>query len=102
MAWSSIDWASRTEPSAARAISIRPSASTRAPSFSQIISRFLMIISGSTRLRSNRWVRDRMVTGTLRISVVAKMNLACGGGSSSVFRSALKAPVESMCTSSMM
>jgi hypothetical protein len=40
-----------------------------------------------------------MVTGT-RISVVAKMNLACGGGSSSVFRKAPKAAVESMCTSS--
>ena len=33
------------------------------------------------------------VTGTLRISVVAKMNFTCGGGSSSVFRSALNAPV---------
>jgi hypothetical protein len=42
-----------------------------------------------------------MVTGTLRISVVAKMNLACGGGSSSVLRRALKALVLSMCTSSM-
>ena len=58
--------------------------------------------SGSTRRRSKRWQRDRMVTGTLRISVVAKMNLACGGGSSSVLSSALNAPVESMCTSSMM
>jgi len=48
------------------------------------------------------WQRDRMVTGTLRISVVAKMNLACGGGSSSVFKSALNDCVDSMCTSSMM
>ena len=61
-----------------------------------------MMSSGSTRRRSNLWQRERMVTGTLRISVVAKMNLAWGGGSSRVFRSALKAPVESMCTSSMM
>jgi hypothetical protein len=40
--------------------------------------------------------------GTLRISVVAKTNFTCGGGSSSVFRSALNALVESMWTSSMM
>ena len=45
----------------------------------------------SMRRRSKRWQRDRMVTGTLRISVVAKMNLTCGGGSSSVFSRALKA-----------
>ncbi len=57
--------------------------------------------SGSTRLRSKRWQRERIVTGTLRISVVAKMNLAWGGGSSSVFKSALKAAVDSICTSSM-
>ena len=42
------------------------------------------------------------VTGTLRISVVAKMNLTWAGGSSSVLRSALKAEVLSLCTSSMM
>jgi len=58
--------------------------------------------SGSIRRRSNRWQRDSTVTGTLRISVVAKMNFTCFGGSSSVFRSALKAEVDSMCTSSMM
>ena len=64
--------------------------------------RWASIASGSIRRRSNRWQRDRTVTGTLRISVVAKMNFTCGGGSSSVFRSALKAEVLSMCTSSMM
>ena len=58
--------------------------------------------SASIRRRSKRWQRDRMVTGTLRISVVAKMNFACGGGSSSVFRKALNAFSESMWTSSMM
>ena len=56
----------------------------------------------STRRRSKRWQRDSTVTGTLRISVVAKTNLACSGGSSSVFRKALKAAVDSMWTSSMM
>ena len=39
--------------------------------------------------------------GILLASVVAKKNLTCGGGSSRVFKRALKAPVESMCTSSM-
>ena len=42
------------------------------------------------------------MTGTLRISVVANTNLACSGGSSSVFRKALNAAVDSMWTSSMM
>ncbi len=73
----------------------------RAPSRTQTRSRWATSTAGSTRRRSKRWHRDRMVTGTLRISVVAKMNLACGGGSSSVFRRALNAPLESMCTSSM-
>ena len=45
---------------------------------------------------------DGSVTGTLPISVVAKTNLACGGGSSNVFSSALKACVDSICTSSRM
>ena len=54
------------------------------------------------RRRSKRWQRDSTVIGTLRISVVAKMNFTCSGGSSSVFSSPLKAWVDSMCTSSMM
>ena len=44
----------------------------------------------------------RTVSGTFWISVVANTNLACGGGSSSVFSKALKALRESMWTSSMM
>ncbi len=55
----------------------------------------------STRRRSKRWQRDSTVSGTLRTSVVAKMNFTWPGGSSSVFNSALKAPLESMCTSSI-
>ena len=51
--------------------------------------------------KSYCWHRERMVSGILWYSVVAKMNFTRGGGSSSVFRSALKAPVESMWTSSM-
>ena len=73
-----------------------------APSEVAILRRRAIWSSGSMRRRSNRWQRDRTVTGTLRISVVAKMNFTWAGGSSSVFNKALKAEVESMCTSSMM
>jgi hypothetical protein len=41
-----------------------------------------------------------MVSGTLWTSVVASTKRTWSGGSSSVFSNALKAPVESMCTSS--
>ena len=41
------------------------------------------------------------MAGTFWISVVARMKMTCAGGSSSVFSSALKAAVDSMCTSSM-
>ena len=54
-----------------------------------------------TRRRSKRWQRDSTVTGTLRSSVVANTNFTCGGGSSSVFSSALKALRDSMWTSSI-
>ena len=43
-----------------------------------------------------------MVAGTLWISVVARMKSTWDGGSSSVFSRALNAPVDSICTSSMM
>ena len=43
--------------------------------------------------KSKRWQRDRMVTGIFWTSVVAKMNLTCGGGSSSVLSRALNAAV---------
>ena len=52
--------------------------------------------------KSKRWQRDRMVIGIFSTSVVAKMNLTCGGGSSSVLSRALKAALDSMWTSSMM
>ena len=39
---------------------------------------------------------DKIVCGSLWTSVVARMNTACDGGSSSVFRSALNALVESI------
>src|SRR3989338_5057600 len=46
-------------------------------------------------------VRERIVSGTFSSSVVAKINIACSGGSSSVFKSALNASLVSMCTSSI-
>ena len=60
------------------------------------------MVSTLKRRKSKRWQRERMVAGNLCGSVVARMNTAWAGGSSSVFKSALNAPVESMCTSSMM
>ena len=42
-----------------------------------------------------------MVGNTLCFSVVAKIKIAYEGGSSNVFSSALNAPCDSMCTSSM-
>ena len=102
MAWSSSERLSRTEPSAARAISASAASSISTLSFAAMPARCLTSTAVSTRRRSKRWQRDRTVTGTLPISVVAKMNLACGGGSSSVFSSALNAAVDSMCTSSRM
>ena len=56
---------------------------------------------GRMRLKEKRWHRERMVAGTLCSSVVARMNIRCSGGSSRIFSSALKAGVESICTSSM-
>ena len=58
--------------------------------------------STEMRWKSKRWQRDRMVAGSFCGSVVARMNTAWAGGSSSVLSSALNAPVDSMCTSSMM
>ncbi len=45
--------------------------------------------------------RESTVTGSFCGSVVASRNFTCGGGSSSVFSSALKALLDSMCTSSI-
>ena len=60
------------------------------------------IVSTLRRLKSKRWQRESMVAGSRCGSVVASMNTAWAGGSSSVLSRALNAPVESMCTSSMM
>ena len=93
--------ASRSHPRATRAMSSRASFSAMIFSSVQTNSRRVMMSSFVIFLKSNLSVRDRIVSGTFSISVVARMNFTCGGGSSSVFRRALNAQVESICTSSM-
>ena len=102
MAWSSSERPSRAEPSAARATRSSAAGSVAAPSVAATRPNRAASSATAMRRRSKRWQRDRTVTGTLRISVVAKMNFTCGGGSSSVLSSALKALRDSMWTSSMM
>src|SRR5215211_2324284 len=53
------------------------------------------------RLKSKIWQRLKMVGSILCFSVVARIKMAYGGGSSNVFKNALKADELSMCTSSM-
>src|SRR5690625_7714034 len=72
------------------------------PSSMQITSSRLTISSTVIRLKSNLCTRDKIVGSTLWGSVVAKIKIACGGGSSSVLSRALNACLVSMCTSSMM
>ena len=57
--------------------------------------------SGVMRAKSYIWHRDSMVGMILCFSVVARINIAYDGGSSSVFRNALNAFDESMWTSSI-
>ena len=52
-------------------------------------------------LKSNLWHLDNIVAGNFCGSVVAKINFTCAGGSSKVLSNALKAPVESIWTSSI-
>ncbi len=98
---SSKDSASRAEPSAARAISASASSGTDSFSAAHTLCNSFCVSSAPKRRKSKRWQRDKTVTGTCRISVVAKMNLTCSGGSSKVFSKPLKAAFESICTSSI-
>jgi len=52
-------------------------------------------------LKSYLWHLDIIVSGTLCVSVVAKINFTNSGGSSNIFKSALNAHLESICTSSI-
>ena len=87
-------------PSARRAISSAASWLSLNCSCFAIYSRYSAISGVSMRRKLWRWQRDRMVAGTFCSSVVARMNMRCSGGSSSIFSRALKAEVDSMCTSS--
>jgi hypothetical protein len=53
-------------------------------------------------LKSYLWHLDIIVSGTLCVSVVASINFTCSGGSSNIFKSALKAHLLSICISSIM
>jgi DNA-directed RNA polymerase subunit alpha len=77
------------------------SVSSSVPQEVAILQSCFTIPSREIRRKSNRWQRDRIVAGSLWGSVVANMNITCSGGSSRVLSNALKAPVESMWTSSM-
>ncbi len=100
-AWSNIDSASRIPPSAFCAITFRASGSYVTPSLSATSARCFVVSSTLMRLKSYIWHRDSMVGRIFCFSVVARMKTAWRGGSSRVFRKALNAAEESMCTSSM-
>ena len=61
-AWSSRESPSRTEPSAARAISASASSSASPPSLATIFLKCSISTGTSTRRRSKRWQRDSTVT----------------------------------------
>ena len=100
--WSNRVRASRIAPSAFCAITWRESLSIFIPSAFAIFCRLPTIPSTEMRLKSYVWQRLRIVGSILCFSVVARMKMACAGGSSRVLRNALNAAEESMCTSSMM
>ena len=100
--WSKMVRASRMAPSALEAISCRDSSSMVMPSFWAMPRRFFTMSGMLMRLKSYVWQRLRMVGRILCFSVVARMKMACAGGSSRVLRKALKALWDSICTSSMM
>ena len=52
-------------------------------------------------LKSNLWHLERIVIGSFWGSVVAKINITLLGGSSNVFKNALTAPADNICTSSI-
>ena len=88
-------------PSAFWAITCRDSSSMVIPSLAAMPRRFRTMSGMLMRLKSYVWQRDRIVGRILCFSVVARMKMACAGGSSSVLRKALKADGDSIWTSSM-
>ena len=101
MAWSSRDRPSRRLPSAARASSAMAPASAGIASASRMRPIWPPIWASSSRRRLNCRQRESTVTGSFCGSVVASRNFTCSGGSSRVLSSALKAALDSMCTSSI-
>ena len=99
--WSKVDKASRIPPSDFTAITFNASASAFIPSLAAMPCKCATMSSTPMRLKSKTWQREMMVGSIFCFSVVAKMKMAYDGGSSNVFKKALKAAVDSMCTSSM-
>ena len=64
IAWSSSESPSRTDPSAARAISASAPVSALTLSFRAMAEKWSMRSAAGTRRRSKRWQRDSTVTGT--------------------------------------
>ena len=88
-------------PVACLAIRARASRSTLISSWEAIFSRRSAMVDRGIRRKSNLWHRERMVAGSFCGSVVARIKIACGGGSSRVLSKALKAAFESIWTSSI-
>src|SRR5208337_380808 len=88
-------------PSAARAIISSGDDAIFIPSLSAILLSLSLILWPLILENGRCWQRDRTVGGIFLGSVVASTKMTCGGGSSSVFKRALKADVESICASSI-
>ncbi len=96
------DSVSRAEPPpCARTCSIAASETTR-PASSATHRTCCCNVSAGSRWNCKCCVRLRIVSDIFCGSVVANTNTTCGGGSSSVFRSAASAGLVSMWTSSRM
>ncbi len=91
MAWSVKVKASLSDPAPERAMMSKASFSNPTCSRVKICSKCLSIRFCGIFLNLKCWVRESMVAGSLRGSVVAKINLTKLGGSSSVLSRALKA-----------
>src|SRR6476661_8497240 len=94
--------ASRMQPSLFCATTCNAAFSALISSLSAISCRCSTVSLLVMRLKSKIWQRDKMVGSILCFSVVAKIKIAYGGGSSNVFKNALNALTLSMCTSSTM
>ena len=93
---SSIFSASRRLPVDLRATSIKASSSISIISSKLSFFSFSTTSKDGTRLKSNRWHLEIIVSGTLCTSVVASIKIAWGGGSSKVLSKALNASWVSM------